>query len=106
MNDIITFLKLKVEASGYSGRVRSPEDEDRYVESFWQREGIRLDREYIRIIAAKRGLAKLCLNSMCGNLKERNDRAMTKIITETKELYGFLPTPGNEVANLILPAMA
>ena len=71
MNDIITFLKLKVEASGYSGRVRSPEDEDRYVESFWQSEGLRLDREFIRFNAAKRGLAKLCLNSMWEKLTER-----------------------------------
>ena len=33
------FLKLKAEDSGYPGCVHSPEDEDRYVESFWQSEG-------------------------------------------------------------------
>ena len=33
---INTFLKLKAEASGYPGWVHSPEDEDRYVDSFWQ----------------------------------------------------------------------
>jgi len=32
---------LKAEASGYPGWVRSPEDEDRYLESFWQIEDIR-----------------------------------------------------------------
>jgi len=47
-----------------------------------------LDRECIRFNAAKRGLAKLCLNSMWGKLTERNDRMLTKIITEPKELYG------------------
>jgi len=36
---INTFLKLKAEASGYSGWVHSPEDEDRYVGSYWQSEG-------------------------------------------------------------------
>jgi len=65
-----TFLKLKAEASGYRGLVRSPEDEDRYVESFWQSEGITLDRECIRFNAAKRGQAKLCLFSMWGKLTE------------------------------------
>jgi len=52
-----TFLKLKVEASGYPGSVRNPEDEELDVETFWKNEGIRLDRESIRSNAAKRGLA-------------------------------------------------
>jgi len=64
VNYINTFLKLKAEASGYPGWVRSREDVDRYVESPWQSEGIRLDRECIRFNAAKRGLTKLGLNSM------------------------------------------
>ena len=101
MNYINTVFKLKAETSGYPGRVRRPEDEDRYVELYWQCEGIRLDRECIKFNAAKRGLAKLCINSMWGKLTERNDRTMTKIITEPKEVYGFLATPGIEVTNLI-----
>jgi len=101
VNYINTFLKLKAEASGYPGWVRSTEDEDRYIESLWQSEGIRLDRECIRCNAAKRGLAKLCLNSMFRKLTERNDRTMTQIITETKELYGFLATSGIKVVNLV-----
>ena len=59
-----TFLKLKTEASGYPDWVRTPEDEDRYISNFQASEGIRLDKEAIRPNAAKRGLAKLCLNSM------------------------------------------
>jgi len=62
------------------------------VDTFWQSEGIRLDNEAIRYNAAKRGLAKICLNSMWGKLTERIDRTMTKIITEPKDLYGFLDT--------------
>ena len=62
------------------------------MDTFWQSEGIRLDNEAIRYNAAKRGLAKICLNSMWGKLTERIDRTMTKIITEPKDLYGFLDT--------------
>ena len=72
VNYINRFLKLKAEASGYPVWVRSPEDEDRYVELSWQSEGIRLDWECMRFIAAIRGLAKLCLNLMWGKLTERN----------------------------------
>ena len=83
---IDTFLKLKVEASGYPTWVRIPANEERYIESFWKSEGIRLDREAIKPNAAKRGLAKLCLNSIWGKLTERNARTRTKIITEPHEL--------------------
>jgi len=91
---------LKAEASGYPGWIHTPEDEDRYVESFWHREWIRVEKEAIRYNAAKRGLAKLSLISMCRKLTERNDRTMTKMITNPKYLYGFLSTPGVEVMNL------
>ena len=71
VNYINTFLKLKAESSGYPGWVRSPADEDRYVESFWKIEGIRLDRECISFNAAKRGLAKLDVGKVDG--AERSD---------------------------------
>jgi hypothetical protein len=96
---IDTFLKLKAETSGYTSCVRTPDDEELYIESFWKREGIRLDKDAIKPNAAKRGRAKLCLNSMWGKLTERNDRTRTKIIIEPHELYRFLATPGFEVTN-------
>ena len=85
MDYVNTFLKLKAEASGYPGWVHSPENEDRYVESFMQSEGIRLVKEAIRYNAAKTGLAKLCLNSMWWKLTGRSDWTMTKIITKPKD---------------------
>jgi len=97
---INNFLKLKAEASGYPSWVCSPEDEELFIETFWKNEGIRLDRESIKSNAAKRGLAKLCLNSMWGKLTERNDRTETRVITEPKELYNFLSVPGIEVTNI------
>jgi len=85
------FLKLKTEASGYPGWVHSPTDGDRYVDAFWQSEGIRLYKEAIRQNAAKRGLAKHCLKSKWGKLTEKNDRTMTKIIKEPKDPKDFCP---------------
>ena len=35
----IDTLKLKAEASGYPAWVRTPADEERYIESFWQSRG-------------------------------------------------------------------
>ena len=84
--NINTFLKLKEEASGYTAWVRSPADEDKYIESFWKSEGIRLDRETIKTNAVKRGLAKLCINSIWGNLTKRKDRTRNKIMKEHHEM--------------------
>ena len=98
---INNFLKLKTKASGYPDWFRISEDEDRYIHNFYASESIRLDREAIRPNAAKRGLAKLCLNSMWGKLTERNDRTKTKMISDPQELYRFLATPGIEVVSLI-----
>jgi len=70
------------------------------MESFWLSEGIQLDKEAIRYNAAKRGLANLRLNSTWGKLTERNDRRMTNMTLQPKELYGFLATPVVEVINL------
>jgi len=97
---INTFLKLKAEASGNPGWVRSPPDEELNIETFWKNEGIRFDRESIKSNAAKRGLAKFCLNSMWVKLTERNDRTQTKVISEQKDLYNFLATPDIKVTNL------
>ena len=41
------------------------------------------------------------LKSNWGKLTERNNRTLTKIITEPKELCVFLATPGIELANLV-----
>jgi len=64
---INTFSKLKTEATGYPSWVLSTEDQERNVESFWTSECTQLEKETVRYNAAKRGIAKLSLDSMWGN---------------------------------------
>jgi hypothetical protein len=98
---IDTFLKLKAEASGYPSWVRTPADEDRYIEEFRKSEGILLDKDSIKYNAAKRGLAKLCLNSMWGKFCDNPRRPQTQLISDPQELYRFLATPGIQVTTLL-----
>ena len=44
---ISAVLNPKSEVSGYPGWVRSPEEEERYIENFYAREGVTLDRDEI-----------------------------------------------------------
>jgi hypothetical protein len=72
--------------------------------SFDRSEGILLDKDSIRYIAAKRGRAKLCLNSVWGKLRKKQ-QMQTKLISEPQVLYRFLETPGIEVHNISLTMM-
>jgi hypothetical protein len=96
---IDTFLKLKAEASGYPDWVRSSDDENRYIREFSVSEVIQLYKDCIQRNAARRALAKLCLNLMWGKLTERNNRTRTKMITDHKNKK-FLVTPGIDVTSL------
>jgi hypothetical protein len=98
---IITFIKLKAEANGYPSWVRSPESEERYIQSFRESEGIELDKASIKYNTAKRRLAKLCLKSIWGKRTERNNRTHSKLISDPEEPYRFLATPGIEVVHLV-----
>jgi len=91
-----TFLKLKAEASVYPSWFRTPADKE-----FRQSEGILLDKHKIENNASKRALAKLSINSMWGKFGENPRKTRTLLISEPRELYRFLATPGIEVATLL-----
>ena len=96
-----TFLKLKADSSGYPSWVRTSNGEDQYIESFRQSKIILQDKDSIKHNAAKRGLAKLCLNSMLEKLCEKPRKTQKILISDPQELYRFLATPGIEVTNLL-----
>jgi len=51
-----TVVKLKADASGYLTWFRSPVDEERYIHSFRECEGIEVDKASLTFNVAKRGL--------------------------------------------------
>ena len=60
---INTFLKIKQEASGYPKGVTTEEQKQRYIEEYFEREGVQLDPDKIDYNPGLRALAKLMLNS-------------------------------------------
>ena len=63
-----TFLKIKQEASGYPSNCVTDEQKQRYVDDYYEHEGIRLDPDKIEYNPGLRYLAKLMLNSLWGKL--------------------------------------
>lgn len=60
-----TFLRLKVENSGYAADITTEEERDRYVSEFVRDNNIPLDKAKIQDNASYRLLAKLFVNSLC-----------------------------------------
>ncbi len=56
------FLKLKQQASGWPSWVKTEDDKDKYIASYKEHEGIKLDRDKIAKNPGLRTVAKLCLN--------------------------------------------
>ena len=63
-----TFLKIKQEASGYPKECVTDEQKQRYIDDYYEHEGIRLDPNNIKYNPGLRSLAKLMLNSLWGML--------------------------------------
>ena len=63
-----TFLKIKQEASGYPKECVTDEQKQRYIDDYYEHEGIRLNPNKIKYNPGLRSLAKLMLNSLWGML--------------------------------------
>ena len=86
---------MKTKASGYPYWVRTPEDVDHYIANFRASEGVLLDKEAVKPNAVKRGLAKVCLNSMRRKLTEGNEEEISPAYVTAGarlHLYMYLDT--------------
>ena len=67
-------LKIIQEASGYPAWVESEEEKDRYIQDYYDKEGIRVDKNNIKSTSGFKALSKLLLNGVdtqkprCGNV--------------------------------------
>ena len=65
-----TFLKQKVEASGYPRDLTTDEEKDAYIAEYSRIEGITLDKTKIEFNPGRRFNAKLALNSLWGKFAQ------------------------------------
>jgi hypothetical protein len=81
---INTFLKFKQEASGLPDWIQTEADTQTYIQRYFQKEGVSLDRDNIRKNPGLRALAKLCLNSFWGKFGQRLNMRQTAMFHETE----------------------
>ena len=64
------FLKLKQQADGWPSWAKTEEEKARYLNDYFEREGIALDPNSIEKNSGLRSLAKLMLNSFWGKVSQ------------------------------------
>jgi hypothetical protein len=82
-----TFLRSKQESSDYPEWVQSEEDKVRYIDNYFQHEGVHLRPEKIEKNPGLRAISKLCLNSLWGKFGMNTEREESELVFEPKRFY-------------------
>ena len=83
-------LKEKQEASGFPQNCDTEEKKDKYIQDYYQNEGILLDKNNIEFNPGKRAVAKIKANSQWGYLAMNNNKVSYKIINDAGEWFKLL----------------
>ena len=83
-NYMNTFLKYKQEASGPQDWIQTPDDTQKYIDQYFEKDGVRLDRAKIKRNKGLRALAKLILNSFWGKFGQRLNLKQSFFFHETE----------------------
>jgi len=95
------FLKLKQEASGWPEWCDAEEKKEQYLQNFFQREGVRLDKNAVKKNPGFRALAKLMLNSFWGKFGQRDNLPQTSFVNTREELLEIVTNPGLETIDIM-----
>ncbi|XP_054259837.1 uncharacterized protein LOC128984531 [Macrosteles quadrilineatus] len=91
------FLKMKQEASGYPGWCETDEDKNKYIDDYFKKEGVQLEKDKIVKNGGLRSLAKLMLNSFWGKFGQRENQTKATIVRDPKTLFKMLTSPEIDV---------
>jgi hypothetical protein len=94
-------LKLKAEASGYPPECEDDESKKMFVDSYFEKEGIRLDADNIKYNPGMRWISKNLACSLWGRLALNVHRTETCVVSEPRELFAKLCDPNTEVNEII-----
>ncbi|XP_053406566.1 uncharacterized protein LOC123556078 [Mercenaria mercenaria] len=96
-----TFLKIKQEASGWPKWCQTEQQKTKYINMYYQKEGILLDYENIKKNPGLRALAKLMLNSFWGKFGQRSNMPQVDLIEDPSVYFDKLTSDREEVTCVI-----
>lgn len=98
---VCTFLKMKVEASGWPAGVDTPEKQNKFVGEYKEHYGIEIDSANVEYNAGLRHIAKISLNALWGKFSMRNSLCKNEIITKSLDFYQKVLDPRIEISMII-----
>ena len=96
-NYVNTWLKLKVEASGWPRADMTEVEKRQYLTDYETAEGIQLEYAKIEKNPGLRALAKMMLNSMWGKFGQRENKTQVKEFTDPQTMHAFLDSDQNDI---------
>ena len=97
---IDTFLKIKMEASGWPSWCVTEEQKDEYIQEVFRKEGIRLDKTKISVNPGLKAIAKLMLNSFWGKFGMRDNLTKTEFIHKPVKFYKLMRSKQRKVHDI------
>ena len=94
---IITWLKIKQEASGWLASCITPEQRRTYVDAYEAHKGIRLDVPHIEHNRGRRTLAKTMNNSMWGKFGQQENKTQMVEFVEPQPFHTFLDSDQHDI---------
>jgi hypothetical protein len=96
-----TFLRRKIEASGWPASVDTEDKRQAFVNRYWQCEGIKLDPSRMKANSGMRFICKIALNALWGKFSQRNNLSRTEFMADPEPLYALLADHRVEVQNIL-----
>ena len=104
---MLTFLKLKQEASGWNGKVldgkqvETEEEKVQWIANYKEDEGVLLDKDKVTKNPGLRAIAKLCLNSLWGKMGQSPSDEKTRYCNTVSEVVDLFKKKGVEVKHVL-----
>lgn len=97
---INTFLKMKQEASGWPSWCKTEDDRQKYIDNYFEKEGIKLEYNRIQKNPGLRALAKLMLNSFWGKFGKRSNLPQVEYVSDPSVYFDMLTSDQQEVTGV------
>ena len=81
------FLKMKTEATGFPDHIKSNDQKEKFINDYFNNEGIQLDSDNMKPNPGMKAISKLFLNSLWGRFGLNSNKTQHKLLTNASELF-------------------
>jgi hypothetical protein len=96
------WLKFKQQSDGWPQWVETESDKRKYIENFFENEGVSLTAENIEKNPALRFIAKLFLNTLWGKMAQRPNLPQTKVCVEYKDYWELVNDENKKITGELM----